>query len=119
MTLEQLIPGRIADRGRPVSGSDYVGHQHRGQYPLTDRRFTPATPATPDDRLHRLVADDPVVVPGRDIKDVPGPDLERGAVIHPAIHGTRQHEPDMMELAACRPGDGAHMLRPPPAGFQH
>src|SRR5712671_3073526 len=25
----------------------------------------------------------------------------------------------MMELAACRPGDGAHMLRPPPPGLQH
>src|SRR5690348_10943190 len=47
------------------------------------------------------------------------PDLERGAVIHPAIHGTGQHESHVMELAACRPGDGAHMLRPPPAGLQH
>src|SRR3984893_1162441 len=119
MAVEQLIPDGIADRGRPVSGSSYVGDQHRGQYPLTDRRLTPATPAAPDDRRHWFVADDPVVVPGWDIKNVPGPGLELGAVIHPAIHGARQHESHMMELAACRPADGAHMLRPPPAGLQH
>ena len=119
MTVEQLIPGRITHRGRTVGGSSYVGDQHRCQYPLTDRRLTPSTPATPDDRRQWFVADDPVVMPRWDIKDVPGPDLELGAVIHSAIHGTRQRKPHMMELAACCPGDGAHMLRPPPAGLQH
>ena len=119
MAVEQLIPDRITHRGRPVGGSSYVRDQHRCQYPFTDRRLTPSTPATPDDRRQWFVADDPVVMPRWDIKDVPGPDLELGAVIHSAIHGTRQREPHMVELAACRPGDGAHMLRPPPAGLQH
>ena len=65
-----------------------------------------------------FVADDPIVTPGWDIKRRPRAYLELGAVIHSAIHGTRQRKPHMMELAAWRPGDGAHMLRPPPARIQ-
>jgi hypothetical protein len=57
-------------------------------------------------------------MPRREVKDVPGPDLELGAVVHSAIHGAGQYEPHMMELAARSPGDGPHVLGPPPAGLQ-
>jgi hypothetical protein len=75
-----------------------------------DRRLAPATPAAPEDGHQGVVSDNPVVMPGWDVKDVSGPDLEFGAVVHPAVHGTGQREPHMVELAAGGTGRGAHML---------
>src|SRR4051812_20642712 len=58
-------------------------------------------------------------MPGWDVEDVPGPDGELRAVVHPAIHDTGHREPHMMELAARCPGDGPHVRGPAPAGLQH
>src|SRR4029077_1272487 len=60
MAVQQLIPGRVAHLGHAIGGPGDVSHQHRRQYPVTDRGLAPPAPAAPNDGHHRLVADDPV-----------------------------------------------------------
>src|SRR3954464_733881 len=118
LAVQELIPRSVTDLVQVVGGPGDVRHEHRGQDPLADRRLAPATPATPHQGDHRLVAHDPVVVPGWEGEDVPGLDGEVGAVVHPAVHDPGERETHVVELTARRPDDGPHVRGPAPTGLQ-
>src|SRR5206468_11330552 len=65
----------------------------------------------------RLIAHDPTVVPGTDVKDVSRLHDVRPSILHGACSLPRDHNANMLYLTKGRPRNGCDMLRPFPAGF--
>src|SRR5437016_5031082 len=65
----------------------------------------------------RLIAHDPTVVPGTDVKDVPRLHHVRPSILHGACSLPRDHHADVLHLTKGRPRNWGDMLRPFPAGF--
>src|SRR5579884_3388777 len=66
----------------------------------------------------RLVAGDPSVVAGRDVRVVAGAEVELLAVVHPHVHPARYAIAGVLCLAALRACDRLDVLRPAPAGLE-
>src|SRR3989449_8692133 len=62
----------------------------------------------------RLGALDPAVVARRDVEQVAGPEGERLAVVHDDAAPSRDDEPDVLDLTALGPRDGADVRGPLP-----
>ena len=101
VTIEQSVPGCIAEGDGPVRRSSDVGHEDGGQDAFTYGRLAPSAPATPDEGHGRFVTEDPGVVPRWDVEDVAGPDVKLGAVVHSEACRAGDAEADVVELAAC------------------
>src|SRR6516165_8196134 len=65
----------------------------------------------------RLVANDPTIVPWRDIEDVSWFHFEHLAIVHGCSGPAGYHHPDMLHATARGPPGPAHMHRPFPARF--
>src|SRR5438552_11954752 len=57
---------------------------------------------------------DPAVVTRRDVEQVAGPEGERLAVVHDDAAPSRDDEPDVLDLTALGPRDGADVRGPLP-----
>src|SRR5437764_1963747 len=66
-------------------------------------------------RYVRLVADDPTVMSGWHIEEIPCPHHHLAAVIHLRDRLAAQHEPDVLDLARALSGPRPHVLGPLPA----
>src|SRR5439155_5321380 len=62
----------------------------------------------------RLGALDPAVVTRRDVEQVAGPEREGLAVVHDDAAPSRNDEPDVLDLTALGPRDGADVRGPLP-----
>ncbi len=62
-----------------------------------------------------LIADDHGIMPWWGNRDITRPKIVYGAVVHDCAKVPRNDVGKMRSLAALRPGDGSHMLGPPPA----
>ncbi len=69
-------------------------------------------------RHPRLVADDPAIVPRRDVEDRAGPDLEGRPVLHPDPQPALEADADMVVLAEPGPGERLDVLDPVPARLE-
>ena len=67
---------------------------------------------------HGLVADDPGVVPGRDVERVPGGEVCRRAVLELDTDRAGEDVAGVRDLARRRARERAHVVRPAPAGPQ-
>ena len=116
---QERMPAVVAEAGGSVGRADDVGEHDGREDPLAGRqqRCAERADARPGDADPRLVADDPRVVPGRDLVDRLGPDLHRGAVGHLDVETTRDHEPEVVVLAPLGSGERLDMLGPAPAGL--
>src|SRR6516165_5414777 len=65
----------------------------------------------------RLVANDPTIVPWRDIEDVSWFHFEHLAIVHGCSGPAGYHHPDMLHATTRGPRGPAHMHRPFPARF--
>src|SRR3990172_6740567 len=66
----------------------------------------------------RLIADDPAVVPRRDVEDRVRPDLEGRAVLHAHAETAPEADADVVVLADPGPGQGLDVLDPVPARLE-
>jgi hypothetical protein len=58
-------------------------------------------------------------VAGRDRRDVAGPQLDLGAVVHDHPHPARDDVEEVRELARIGAGDRLDVIAPAPAGLEH
>jgi len=65
----------------------------------------------------RLIAHDPTVMPGTDVKDVPWLHDIRPSIFHGACSLSGNHQADVLHLTKRSPCNWCDMLRPFPAGF--
>ena len=63
----------------------------------------------------RLVADDPAIVAGRDVKERAGTEFVDGAVVHCSGGATGKNQPNMLDVAARRSYGWADMRGPFPS----
>lgn len=69
----------------------------------------------PLDHHRRLVADDPAVVPRRDVDDIVGAELVRRSVYETEPRATGDHDADVTCLAPLSANGRTHVLGPSPA----
>ena len=67
----------------------------------------------------RLIAHDPTVVPGTDVKDVPRLHHVRSSILHGACSLPRDHHANVLHLTKGSASNWCDVLRPFPAGFIH
>src|SRR5580700_1605486 len=65
----------------------------------------------------RLMAHDPTVVPGTDVKDVSRFHYVRPSILHDACGLSRDHHANMLHLTKGSASNWCDVLRPFPAGF--
>src|SRR2546430_11289456 len=65
----------------------------------------------------RLIAHDPTIVTGTDVKDVSGLHDVRSSILHRACSLSRDHHTDVLHLTKGSPGNWRDVLRPSPAGL--
>src|SRR3990172_8629793 len=119
MAPPRLPPALRAKALRCGRRGDDVGEQDGAQGPL--RALVDA-----GERAHagdvvghpRLIADDPAVVPRRDVEDRVRPDLEGRAVLHAHAEPAPEADADVVVLAEPGPGQGLDVLDPVPARLE-
>lgn len=104
---ENLLPGSIAEPCRHRGGSDDVGEEQRGEHPLpVPRRLGPAEDALKVDRERGLLADDPRVMPRRDVDHLASCELADLTIPALDTDAAIDQKRYMAELAALGAGDG-------------
>src|SRR2546426_713176 len=74
--------------------------------------------AGPVNQDARFAADDPGVMTRRCDERVPRADLDLHAIVRPDAHAAGEHVASVVRLAAVATGNGLHVLRPLPSGFE-
>lgn len=97
---EQLLPGGVSESLGGASGVDDVRHEEGRDDALVLARDGDR-PDIAGNVHHddRLIADDPGIVPGRDVEHVARPELGRFTIIHLDMEATRQQDLEMVDLA--------------------
>src|ERR1700742_996949 len=67
------------------------------------------------DRHVRLVADNPAIVPGRNVEEVSGLQLIDGSIVHGGCRLPRYHHADVFHLAGPGANLPANVFRPAPS----
>ena len=119
MRRQHVAPGRIADPLHRRGGLDDVREQDGREDPLARPvRWDAERPGTrPFDGHPRFVADDPGVVPRRDLVDRLRVDVQVLPVVRHDVHEPGDRVPEVVQLAGRGAGDIRHVRGPSPTGF--
>ena len=100
MLGERLPPCRVPEPRRGERRVDDVGHEEgRDEALVLARHAERADIAQHVHDDHRLIPDDPDVMPGRDVHDVAWPEFGGLAVVHLDVEAALQHQLKMVDLA--------------------
>src|SRR6266542_2396942 len=116
---EHLLPGGVPEPRRSQRRVDDVGHEERRYEALVLARHAErADVAEHVHHDHRLIPNDPDVMPGWDVEDVAGPDLGGLAVVHLDVEATLHQQLKVVDLARGRALDRLQGLRPAKARLE-
>src|SRR5439155_5789999 len=113
---EYVPPALVSDLGKAPGGVDDVGEEDGRKVPVLRAVGLREVPAARElDALVGFVTHDPSVVPGRDLVDVTGADVDLAARIVADVHLPLEAVAEVPELAARGADDGLHVDGPAPA----
>jgi hypothetical protein len=117
MVSQAVAPSRITDSPSLGRRPDEVRHQQASKYPLVQAHTEPGPclQTRPVQLNHRLVADEPCVVSGRDIEYVVRPQIDRRAILEHNAQMPGKNYSDMTREAPLPPTIGTSSATTPTA----
>jgi hypothetical protein len=115
---EELLPGGVTKTTHGARRVHDVGHEEGRHDALVLARHADGIAVAREvENVHRLVADDPGIVAGRDVANVERPELNLFTVLHPHREATREEDLDVVDRTRRSSRRRSHVRRPPPAGL--